>query len=102
MQAGPHARIAVERSQAHALELGVRGVADEDARAAVAAEDLPETALGPPGAQPLLAADDAQRPGLQARRGAAARARPVLAAGAMAVERAHERRVDLEAHRAAA
>src|SRR4051812_14334131 len=62
-----HAGVATDRSEAHAHGLAAPGVADEERRAAGAAEDLRPAALGHPLAQLLLALRDDDRPGLDQR-----------------------------------
>src|SRR6185295_3283845 len=94
--AGPDARVAVEGAEAHDHHLAALGVRGEEGRAAVAAEVLGQAAFGLPAAHALLAADDAQRPRRGAGRGGGGSAGAMLAARAVAVERALQRRVDLE------
>ena len=77
-------------------------VAAEEGRAAEAAERLLEAALRRPGADVLLARHDPERARRESRVRGGGRSRSTLAARAVAVGRRDERRVDLEAHRAAA
>ena len=96
-----NAWVAVERAHANADPLGMPVVAREDRRATRAAEPFLATVVGLPAPQGLFAGEDAKRVdgGMGARRGG--RARPALAATAVAIARAEKLACHLIPHRTA-
>src|SRR5215204_1994178 len=93
-------RVAVEYAEPHAHLIWVGRVSGHHARPAPRAEELGPTVARLPRRQQLLTLHDPERPGLRPGLHRRRRPRPPLAAGAMAVPRAGQRRVDLEAHTA--
>ncbi len=100
-EARAHARIAVEGAEPDAHLAGVPGVAAEQARPAVGAEELLEAALGRERPHQVLALGDPQAIAVHPHLHRGGGAGPPPAARAMAVEGETERRRHLESHRPA-